>query len=105
MLTAVVEAPFLLWIAIAMHEPPEIVFYAGGILTLVLIAMLLVRPFLFGMLSLWLGGVLGASWYFLRYLPPAFALGLGATLSSIVCAIGAPLARRALSLVLRRRVT
>lgn len=104
-LTVAIEVPFLLWIGVALGQPPEIVLYAGGILTLVLIAMLLMRPFLFGMVSLWLGGVLGASWYFLQYVPPAFALGLGATLSSIVSAIGAPLARRGLGLVLRRRLT
>src|SRR3989442_13497362 len=44
---AALEIPFVLWISTAMAAPPEILLYAGGILALVLMAMLLVRPLLF----------------------------------------------------------
>ena len=38
------EVPLVLWISTAMGASPEILLYAGGILALVLMAMLLVRP-------------------------------------------------------------
>ncbi len=38
------EVPLLLWISTTMSAPPDVLLYAGGILTLVLMAMLLVRP-------------------------------------------------------------
>jgi hypothetical protein len=100
--TAAVEIPLLLWVTEVFGAPPEIVLYAGGILAVVLLAMLALRPFLFAILTGWLGGVVASSWYFLRYLPPGFALGLGATLSSIAAAVGFPVASRTLGFVLRR---
>lgn len=101
-LTGAVEIPLLLWIAAIMGEPAEIVLYVAGILTASLVATLAVRPLLFGIMSAWLGGLGGVAWYFLRYLPPMVALGLGATLSTLVCAIGAPLYFRTIGFVLRR---
>ena len=101
---AVLEIPFLLWISTAMAAPPEILLYAGGILALVLIAMLLVRPLLFMLLIVWFGGVVGSSWYFVRFLPPTVALGLGATASTVVSAVGAPVVSRAFGFILRRRL-
>src|SRR2546427_12825059 len=74
---AALEIPFVLWISTAMAAPPEILLYAGGILALVLMAMLLVRPLLFTFLIVWLGGVMGSAWYFVRFLPPTAALGVG----------------------------
>src|SRR3989442_5086949 len=87
---AVLEIPFVLWISTAMAAPPEILLYAGGILALVLMAMLLVRPLLFTFLIVWLGGVMGSAWYFVRFLPPTAALGVGATPSTVVAAVCAP---------------
>ncbi len=104
LLIAALEIPFLLWISTAMAARPEILLYAGGILALVLMAMLLVRPLLFTVLIVWLGGLMGSAWYFVRFLPPTAALGLGATLSTIVCAVGAPLGFRTLNFVLRQRL-
>ncbi len=104
LLIAALEIPFLLWISTATGAPPEILLYAGGILGLVLMAMLLVRPFLFTLLIIWVGGLLGSAWYFVRFLPPTAALGLGATLSTIVSVVGAPLVFRTLNFVLRQRV-
>lgn len=101
---AALEIPFLLWISTAMAAPPEILLYAGGILGLVLMAMLLVRPLLFTFLIVWLGGLMGSAWYFVRFLPPTAALGLGATLSTVVSAVGAPVVSRAFGFVLRRRL-
>src|SRR5256712_7877524 len=95
---AALEIPFVLWISTAMAAPPEILLYAGGILALVLMAMLLVRPLLFTFLIVWLGGVMGSAWYFVRFLPPTAALGVGATLSTVVSAVGAPLASPAFGL-------
>src|SRR5881397_326470 len=104
LLIAALEIPFLLWISTAMAAPPEILLYAGGILALVLMAMLLVRPLLFTFLIVWLGGVMGSAWYFVRFLPPTAALGVGATLSTVVSAVGAPVVSRAFGLVLRQRL-
>jgi len=104
LLIAVLEVPFLLWVSTAMGAPPEILLYAGGTLALVLMAMLLVRPLLFTFLIAWLGGLMGSAWYFVRFLPPTAALGLGATLSTILSAVGAPLLSRMISFVLRQRL-
>jgi len=101
---AALEIPFLLWISTTMAAPPEILLYAGGILALVMMAMLLVRPLLFTFLIVWLGGVVGSAWYFVRYLPPTAALGLGATVSTVASAVGAPVVSRAFGLVLRQRL-
>src|SRR5438309_7862466 len=101
---AVLEIPFVLWISTAMAAPPEILLYAGGILALVLMAMLLVRPLLFTFLIVWLGGVMGSAWYFVRYLPPTAALGVGATLYTVVSTVGAPVVTRVFGLVVRQRI-
>src|SRR3989442_14398764 len=100
---AAVEIPFVLWISTAMAAPPEILLYAGGMLALVLMAMLVVRPLLFTFLIVWLGGVVGSAWYFVRYLPPTAGLGGGATLSTTLPGVGAPVRPRAFGLVPRER--
>ena len=102
LLIAAVEVPFLFWISQVLEAPPEVILYAGGTLALVLIAMLALRPFFFVILGGWLGGAVAGAWYFLRYLPPGFALGLGATLSTIGAAVGFPLVSRTLGFALRR---
>ena len=102
LLIAAVEVPFLFWISQVLGAPPEVILYAGGILALVLIAMLALRPFFFVILGGWLGGAVAGAWYFLLYLPPGFALGLGATLSTVAAAVGFPLVSRTLGFVLRR---
>src|SRR5881409_3935408 len=104
LLIAALEVPLLLWISTAMAAPPEILLYAGGILALVLMAMLLVRPLLFTVLIVWFGGLMGSAWYFVRFLPPTAALGLGATVSTVVSAVGAPLVFRTLNFVVRQRL-
>jgi len=104
LLIAALEIPFLLWISTAMAAPPEILLYAGSILGVTLIATLLARPLLFTLLVAWLGGLMGSAWYFVRFLPATAALGLGATLSTIVCAVGAPVVSRTLNFVLRQRL-
>src|SRR2546426_1670878 len=96
------EVPLLLWISTAMGASPEILLYAGGILALVLMAMLLVRPLFFTFLVVWLGGLMGSAWYLVRFLPPTPALRLGATLSTVVSAVGAPVLARAPGFVLRQ---
>src|SRR5256712_10084364 len=101
---AVLEIPFVLWISTAMAAPPEILLYAGGILALVLMAMLLVRPLFFTFLVVWLGGLMGSAWHLVRFLPPTAALGLGATLSTVVSAEGPPVLPRALGFVLRQKL-
>ncbi len=47
---------------------------------------------------------MGAAWYLVRFLPPTAALGVGATLSTIASAVGAPLVSRTLAFVLRQRL-
>src|SRR5207249_7100886 len=61
LLIAALEIPFPLWVSTAMAAPPEIPLYAGGILPLVLMAMPLVQPLLFILLSVWVGGPMGAA--------------------------------------------
>ncbi|TLZ97367.1 MAG: hypothetical protein E6J97_08110 [Methanobacteriota archaeon] len=104
LLIAALEVPLLLWISTAMGAPPELLLYAGGILALVLMAMLLVRPLFFTFLVVWLGGLMGSAWYFVRFLPPTAALGLGATVSTVLSAVGAPVLSRALGVILRQRL-
>jgi len=69
-----------------------------------LFGMLVLRPTLFALAGLWLVGITGSGLYFMRYLPPTLALGLGSILSTLACSVGLPLYRRALGLVLRRHV-
>src|SRR5947199_6949371 len=64
LLIAGLEIPFLLWISTAMAAPPEILLYAGGILTLVLMAMLLVWALLVMLLVVMLGARIVSAWYF-----------------------------------------
>ena len=104
LLIAALEVPLLLWISTAMGAPPEILLYAGGILALVLMAMLLVRPLFFTFLVVWLAGLMGSAWYFVRFLPPTAALGLGATVSTVLSAVGGPVVSRVLGVVLRQRL-
>ncbi len=104
LLIAGLEVPLLLWISTAMGAAPEILLYAAGILALVLMAMLLVRPLLFTFLVVWLLGLMGSAWYFVRFLPPTAALGLGATLTTILSMVVAPLLSRTLRFVLRQRL-
>src|SRR2546426_950795 len=96
------EVPLVLWISTAMGASPEILLYAGGILALVLMAMLLVRPLFFTFLVVWLRGLIGSGGFLLPFLPPTPALRLGATLSTVVSAVGAPVLARAPGFVLRQ---
>ncbi len=89
---ALLEIPFVLWISTAMAAPPEILLYAGGILALVLLAMLLVRPLLFTFLIVWLGGVVGSAWYFVRLSAPDRSARTGG--DSIHGGVGGRRARR-----------
>src|SRR2546428_2686632 len=83
------EVPLVLWISTAMGASPEILLYAGGILALVLMAMLLVRPLFFTFFVVWLVGPMGSACVFGPFLPPTAALGSAATLSTVVSAVGA----------------
>src|SRR2546425_8055204 len=65
------EVPLLLWTSTAMGASPEILLYAGGILALVLMAMLLVRPLFFTFLVGWLRRLMGSALDLLRFPPPA----------------------------------
>src|SRR5256885_5166937 len=98
------EVPLVLWISTAIGASPEILLYAGGILALVLMAMLLVRPLFFTFLIVWLGGLMVSAWYLVRFLPATAALGLGATVSTVLSAVGAPGVSRVLGVVLRQRL-
>src|SRR3989442_2326394 len=104
LLIAALEIPLLLWISTAMGAPPELLLYAGGILALVLMAMLLVRPLFFTFLVVWLGGLMGSAWDLVRFLPPTAELGLGATLSTVVSPRGFPRPFRSLGFGLRHRL-
>ncbi len=99
-----IEIPVLLWADLVMNEPPDTLAYLAGLLAAILVAMLVVRPFLFGLSAIWLFGVAVGAWYFLRYLSPGVALGFGATLSTLACAIGSPVYRRVVGFVLRGHV-
>src|SRR5437867_12945052 len=55
LLIAAPEIPLLLWISSAMAAPPENLLYAGGILPLALMRMLLRPALFFRLLLLWLG--------------------------------------------------
>src|SRR3989475_10300986 len=68
------EVPLLVGISTAMGAAPEILLYAGGILALVLMAMLLVRPLFFTFLVGWLGGPVGSAGDLVRFPPPSPAL-------------------------------
>src|SRR2546428_9544066 len=98
------EVPLLLWISTAMGAPPEILLYAGGILALVLMALLLVRPLFFSFLVVWLGGPIGSAWYVVRFLPPTAALGIGATPFTVGSAAGAAVLFPAIRLVPPQRL-
>ena len=62
LLIAAVEVPFLFWISQVLGAPPEVILYTGGILALVLIAMLALRPFFLVILGGWLGGSVAGAW-------------------------------------------
>ena len=104
LLVVVMESPILAWGGLFLHLPAEGVGYLAAILTALLFGMLVLRPTLFALAGLWLVGITGSGLYFMRYLPPTLALGLGSILSTLACSVGLPLYRRALGLVLRRHV-
>ena len=103
LLVVAMETPLLAWGGLVLHLPPEALGYLATILTALLFAMLALRPMFFAFAGLWLLGIAGSSVYFLRYLPPSFAIGLGTILSTVGCSVGLPVYRRALGLILRRR--
>ena len=104
LLILAIEIPVLLWAGLVMNEPTEILAYLAGGLGAVLFAILVVRPFLFGLAGAWLFGVAGGAWYFLRYVPPVLALALSATLSTLGCAVVSPVYRRILPFMFRSRI-
>lgn len=99
-----IESPLLVWGGLVLRLPTEALGYLATILTALLLAMLALRPMFFALVGLWLVGIAGSAVYFLRYLPPSLALGLGAILSTVGCSVGLPVYRRALGLILRRHV-
>lgn len=101
-LIGAIEAPVLLWAWDVMHMSPAILASVGGSLAATLIAMLAVRPILFGVVGAWVGGVAGGAWYFLRFVPPAPALGLSAVLATLGYVIVRPVYRNAARIILRR---
>ncbi len=103
-LIGAMEIPFLAWGGLVLHLPGEALGYLAAFLSALLVGMLALRPSLFAILGLWLLGIAGSAGYFLRYLPPSFALGLGSVLSTIGCVVGLPFYRRVIGVVLRRHV-
>src|SRR5207245_10165029 len=81
LLIAAVEVLFLFWISQVLGAPPEVILYSGGILALVLIAMLALRPFFFVLLGGWLGAAVSVACHWLRYLRSGWARGVGASAS------------------------
>src|SRR5437870_693254 len=104
LLIAALQIAFLVWLLSAIAAPPGSLLYTGGTLAPVHMAMRLVRPLWLVLLIVWLGRLMGSAWSFVRFLPPTAALGLGATLSTIVSAVGAPLGFRTLKFVVRQRL-
>lgn len=102
LLLVATEGPILAWGGIVLKLPAETLAYLAAIFTTVLFGVLVLRPTLFVLLGLWLVGIAGSGLYFLRYLPPTLALGLGSVLSTLGCAIGLPVYRRAIGFVFRR---
>src|SRR2546428_13931528 len=66
LLIAAPEIPLLLWISTAMGAPPKLLLYAGGILALGLLAILLLPPLFFTFLVLWFPGLMGSGGHFGR---------------------------------------
>jgi hypothetical protein len=104
LLLVAMESPILAWGGIFLKFPAETLGYLAAILTALLFGMLVLRPTLFALAGLWLVGIAGSGLYFLQYLPPTLAIGLGSIVSTLACSVGLPLYRRALGLVLRRHV-
>ncbi len=104
LLMALIEIPILLWAAAVAGIPLDILLYLAGILTVVFLVLLALRPILFGITGVWLGGIAVSAWYFLRFLSPGIALAFGAILSTLACAVGSPVYFRTLAFVLRRHV-
>ena len=98
-----VEIPIFFWTGVVLRLPADLLAYLAGILTALLIATLLFRPILFVLVGAWLLGSAGSAAYFLRYLPPSLALGVGSVLSTVACAIGAPALRWIPRVLLRRQ--
>ena len=99
----IVEVPILLWSSVVLRLPADLLAYLAAVLTALLFAVLLVKPFLFVLAGAWLLGSAGSAAYFLRYLPPTLALGLGSVLSTVTCAIAAPMVRWIPRLLLRHQ--
>jgi hypothetical protein len=99
---AALEGPILAWGSLVLKLPTETLAYLAAIVTTVLFGVLVLRPTFFILMGLWLVGIAGSGLYFLRYLPPTFALGLGSIVSTLGCAVGLPAYRRAIGFVLRR---
>ena len=103
-LVGVVELPILFWAGTVMHSSPTTLAYIGGTIAAALVAMLAVRPLLFGFVGMWLGGMAAGAWYFLRFVPPAGAIALSAVLATLGCAIIRPVYRNAARIAIRRFV-
>lgn len=101
---AAVEIPTLLWAAVVVNVRLDILAYVAGVLTATFLALLALRPILFGITGLWLAGIAGGAWYFLRFVPPGVALLFGAVLSTLGCAVGSRFYVRVLGLVLHRHI-
>jgi hypothetical protein len=104
LLIGAMEIPFLVWGGLVLRLPGEALDYLAAILSALLVGMLALRPSLFAVVGLWLLGIGGSAAYFLRYLSPSVALGLGSVLSTIACVVGLPFYRRVMGIVLRRHV-
>src|SRR5437660_8030010 len=77
LLVVAMESPILAWGGLFLHLPAEGVGYLAAILTALLFGMLVLRPTLFALAGLWLVGIAASGLYFMRYLRPTLALGLG----------------------------
>ncbi len=103
-LIGAMEIPLLAWGGLVLHLSGEALGYLAAFLSALLVGMLALRPSSFAIVGLWLLGIAGSAGYFLRYLPPSFALGLGSVLSTVGCVVGLPFYRRVIGVVLRRHV-
>src|SRR2546430_16807201 len=102
LLLVAMESPILAWGGIVLRLPAEALGYLAAILTALLMGMFVLLPTLFALACLWLVGIAGSRLYFLRYLPPSLALGLGSVLSTLPCSVGLHLLPRDLGIAFRR---
>jgi hypothetical protein len=103
LLIIVMEVPVLAFGGIVLHLPIDALAYLAAFLSALLFGMLALRPMMFAVVGLWLLGIAGSAGYFLRYVSPTVALGLGSILSTMACAVGLPVYKRALLVVFRRQ--